>query len=63
MNYLETLHDLIYFYLFTNFINVDNLQILRYCKKLRNTIAYHIANSYQRTKYIIHIYTQTTTEE
>ena len=31
------------FYLFNNLFNVDNLQILRYCKKLKNIIAYHIA--------------------
>ena len=39
-----------YFILFTNLFNVDNLQILRYCKKLKNTIAYHIANLRQRKK-------------
>ena len=42
----------LFIYLF--FFNVDNLQILRYCKKLKNTIAYHIANLRQLTKYIIH---------
>ena len=43
-----------FIHLFTNLFNVDNLQILRYCKKLKNTIAYHSANLLQRTKYIIH---------
>ena len=42
-----------FIYLFI-FFNVDNLQILRYRKKLKNTIAYHIANLRQLTKYIIH---------
>ena len=32
-----------YLFLFTNLFNIDNLQILRYCKKLKNTIAYHIS--------------------
>ena len=41
-------------FLFTNLFNVDNLQILRYCKKIKNTIAYHIANLHQQTKYITH---------
>ena len=38
--------------------NIDNLQILRYCKKLENTVAYHIANLRQRAKYIIHTNSQ-----
>ena len=38
--------------------NIDNLQILRYCKKLKNTVAYHIANLRQRAKYIIHTNSQ-----
>ena len=32
-----------YLFLFINLFNIDNLQILRYCKKLKNTIAYHIS--------------------
>ena len=43
-------------FLFTNLFNIDNLQILRYCKKLKSTIAYHnhIPNLRQRTRYIVH---------
>ena len=39
-----------FIHLFTNLFNVDNLQILRYCKKLENSIAHHIANLRQRLK-------------
>ena len=44
----------ILFVLFTNLFKIDKLQILRFCIKLKNTIAYHTANLHQRTKYIIH---------
>ena len=50
-------------HLFTNLFNVDKLQILRYCKKLENSKAHHIANLRQRLKYIIHTNIQTITEE
>ena len=52
-----------FIHLFTNLFNADNLQILRYCKKLENTIAYHIANLLQLLKCIIHTNIQTITEE
>ena len=52
-----------FIHLFTNLFNVDNLQILRYLKKLENTIGYHIANLRQRLKCIIHTNIQTITDE
>ena len=52
-----------FIHLFTNLFNVDNLQILRYLKKLENSIAYHIANLRQWLKCIIHTNIQTITDE
>ena len=52
-----------FIHLFTNLFNFDNLQILRYLKKLENNIANHIANLRQRLKCIIHTNIQTITDE
>ena len=44
----------LFLFLFSDLFNVDNLQ---------NTIAYHIADLRQRTKYIMHTNIQTITKE
>ena len=53
----------LFLFLFSDLFNIDSLQILRYYKKLENTIAYHIADLRQRTKYIMHTNIQTITKE